>query len=52
MMSTPTTPQPTGDYITDTINLLLARLDALEDVLVRIAVALEQAGMRAGGDAR
>jgi hypothetical protein len=32
---------PTGDYITEVVNLYLHRLDALIVILERIAVALE-----------
>ena len=35
----------TGEYITDVVNLLLARLDHLGELLERIAVALEQVNL-------
>jgi hypothetical protein len=33
---------PAGDYITEVINLLLQRLDRMNDLLERIADALEE----------
>jgi hypothetical protein len=35
-------PNPTGDYISDVINLLLERLDNLGELLERIAIAMEK----------